>query len=278
MGRRHFVLGILPVATGVAGVLTSSGVNAAYNPCDYPTGNWFANISTYDGSPLPPGQAEEGTSANVTYANPLALCTTDRSGQSLARTSNIATGWTKIAGDDVVYGSQYAQSGYIYGFCTTQACNNSGLNLNGDCTRHFAQYEQTVNQFPKTVIGVCAPGVQTHHLWQQYISNAVRDNIDLTAMETANFDPKTWWLPIPSGCYCSFISQWSGETYLQQSDVPGTFASQENYSSMQVQGVDNIWYDACPIPFYRTVSLPRYSVAITSCDAAASWTNNPGGP
>jgi hypothetical protein len=153
------------------------------------------------------------------------------------------------------------------------------LHLTGDCTRHFSQVERTISDNPVTVIGVCAQGVQTHRAWQQFIPNppnrdVIRSNIDLTVMQTTSFDPVDYWLATP------WFAEFAGETFLRQSDVPGTVSQQDTYTSIQVQELDHNWYDTCAgsRPLYHGTDLSRYSANTLSCDSAVTWTNNPGGP
>lgn len=171
-------------------------------------------------------------------------------------------------------GSGWAQSGMIYEY--------------GDsCWRHFAQqaYGQGGSgSYLNTYVmpNVCVGNDESHHVWEQTVPTGctkgtnceIRSNIDTTVLIQSSWDPNAKWTT-------PFLVAWSGETYFDQSDVPGYNTSgyppPVDYENMEWQYASNdSWYTVCDgnIALNAGTVAPRYSIGTVSSSNCTSGTDH----
>jgi hypothetical protein len=192
----------------------------------------------------------EGVSARITDEGGYVLCTTDQSG------ANFSTSWTMVFSNN---STGWAQSGtmYRYGY--------------GSCVKRWSEQSANGTSWVDTEIAGCSIVGETHRYWQQtlFVNGAwrVRSNIDNTVIRQSTFSPFSSWVQ-------PFHVSFSSETYYAESHVPGTVSFKQDYSDMQVQKTNDLWYDSCTNVYLgRFNSNPaRWSNDAPACNHVRSWT------
>jgi hypothetical protein len=216
----------------------------------------YQNLQTGFASNFWPGGPEptsyEGASAVITDRGGYVLCTTDTNGQT-----NFSTSWTMIFGNS----GGYAQSGTLYSWG------------DGSCVKRWAEQKQTPNgAWGDYYVGGCSNVGESHRYWQQTVLTSdwkLRSNIDVTIIHESSWNPfVNWQYP--------FQVAYSAETDYAQSHIPGTSSAPQDWSSMQVQRLDDdSWVGTCGNVFLGKYNQNpgRWGNDGPNCDHSRSWTN-----
>lgn len=240
-------LGLVGILAVVSTMLVISAPSAAAASCS-PAQNLQVGYSTVYW-PHAQSMRYEGAMASILDRGGYVLCTTDPSPGV-----NFSTSWVMIQG-----GNGYAQSGTMYRW---------GY---GTCVKRWAEQAAPGGGFQDFYVGGCSNVGETHRYWEQsyYTGSAwvIRSNIDTTVIRQSTFSPYSW-----SGTLnVTFFS----ETYHEESNVPGSASSRQDWSLMQVQNYANDgWYTTCSNANMGVgnSNATSWGVGAPGCNHIQSWT------
>lgn len=170
-----------------------------------------------------------------------ALCTGSGQGASAA--------WTMVGGNYNSSTDGYAQSGYaaITGHSTA---------------RYFSQWVQTLSGVPVTVWGGSASGSVLYLTTYDFGAGRLKMYVGSTVYDTTNFDPALVWS-------APWDSQYFGETWEPQDDMPGVAATHAqltniryvaNRSSGWVSVPSGTWVITGSSRYHQTQNLDHFDI------------------
>lgn len=228
---------MLVAVISTAALLVQPSAVAGSLPCQGFVSNWFDGIHT--------------SSAYSTYGA-FAYITTNV-GATCTGSQGTSAAWTMVADNFYSGASGYAQSGYAKTSTTA--------------SRYFSQWRRSGAYVATTVWGASATGTPTFRTYYWTTTHRLRMWVGNAMLDETNFDPIAAWVQ-------PFDSQYFGETWKPQDDMPGTSGNHAKFTTVRYLSTSSCcnW-----IPLPSAVGVvtgsSRYHLSAPNTDHFDIWTD-----